>query len=112
MEPRIEKSLIDILTAIEEIEFFFESRPKRFDIYLSDICLRRAVERNIGIIGEATNRILKIDPTVSITSARSIVDTRNYVIHSYDNVTDEIMWGIIVRHLPILKNEIINLIDN
>lgn len=105
MEPKIEKSLIDILTAIEEIESFFDTRPKRYDIYLSDTCLRRAIERNIAIIGEAVNRILKEDRDIKITAARNIVDTRNYVIHSYDNVVDEILWGIVIKHLDVLKEE-------
>lgn len=78
----------------------------RYDIYLSDVCLRRAVERNITIIGEAMNRLMKLAPNIEISSARRIVDTRNYVIHGYDSVTDDIMWGIVVRHLPILKAEV------
>lgn len=83
----------------------------RFDIYLSDVCLRRAVERDITIIGEAMNRLLKLAPDIEITAARKIVDTRNYVIHSYDNVTDDIMWGIVVRHLPLLKAEVEKLLN-
>ena len=78
----------------------------RYDIYLSDVCLRRAVERNITIVGEAMNRLLKLATNIEISSARRIVDTRNYVIHGYDSVTDDIMWGIVVRHLPILKAEV------
>lgn len=105
------KVLEDIIRAIEEIDFFFESRPKRYDIYLSDICLRRAVERNITIIGEAVNRILKLNPNIKISSARRIVDTRNYVIHGYDSVTNEIMWGIVIKHLPLLKEEVQKLFD-
>lgn len=46
-----------------------------------------------------------------ITSARRIVDTRNYVIHGYDSVTDDIMWGIVVRHLPLLKAEVDRLLE-
>lgn len=57
------------------------------------------------------NRLLKSDPSIKITYARKIVDTRNYVIHGYDSVTNEIMWGIVVRHLPLLRNEIITLIQ-
>jgi uncharacterized protein with HEPN domain len=41
-----------------------------------------------------------------ISDARKIVDTRNRIIHAYDNVSDEIMWSIIIKHLPILKTEI------
>lgn len=106
MERSVNKTLEDILNAIQEIESFFEIRPKRYDVYLEDVCLRRAIERNITIIGEAMNRLLKLAPEIEITSARRIVDTRNYVIHGYDSVTDDIMWGIVVRHLPLLKAEV------
>lgn len=106
MERSVNKTLEDILNAIREIESFFEIRPKRYDVYLEDVCLRRAIERNITIIGEAMNRLLKLAPEIEITSARRIVDTRNYVIHGYDSVTDDIMWGIVVRHLPLLKAEV------
>lgn len=75
MERTINKTLEDILNAILEIDSFFETRPRRYDIYLSDVCLRRAVERNITIIGEAMNRLLKLDPSIKITAARRIVDT-------------------------------------
>ena len=53
------RMLTDILTAIEEIESFFGDKPKLFDDFYSNLCLRRAIERNIEIIGEAMNRILK-----------------------------------------------------
>lgn len=110
MDQSVKKYLEDILLAIDEIDTFFESRQKRFDVYIADVCLRRAVERNITIIGEATNRVLKSVPDIDITAARRIVDTRNYVIHGYDSVTDDIMWGIVIRHLPLLKKEVISLL--
>ncbi len=106
MERSVSKILEDILNAILEIDSFFDTRPKRYDVYLSDVCLRRAVERNITIIGEAMNRLLRVAPEVEITSARRIVDTRNYVIHGYDSITDDIMWGIVMRHLPLLREEV------
>ena len=106
MERSVSKILEDILNAILEIDSFFDTRPKQYDVYLSDVCLRRAVERNITIIGEAMNRLLRVAPEVEITSARRIVDTRNYVIHGYDSVTDDIMWGIVMRHFPLLREEV------
>ena len=61
---------------------------------------------NIAIIGEATNRILKIRNDISITNARKIVNTRNYVIHGYDSLRYEILWAIVLKDLPLLKREI------
>jgi uncharacterized protein with HEPN domain len=67
--------------------------------------LRRAVERELEIIGEAANRILKLDSEFPIENARKIVDVRNWVIHGYDKVDDVIIWGILTNHLPKLKEQ-------
>lgn len=52
------------------------------------------------------NRLLKIQPDVAITSSRRIVDTRNYVIHAYDSLDMPMLWSIVIRHLPLLKQEV------
>lgn len=72
--------------------------------------LRRAVEREFEIIGEAKNRIERIDPKIEIASKKQIINMRNRVIHGYDKIDDEIIWGTIVRHLPTLKIEITKLL--
>ena len=68
--------------------------------------LKRAIERNLEIIGEATNRILARNPDIEITNARKIVNLRNFIIHSYDSVSDENIWAIVINNLPELKKEI------
>ena len=68
--------------------------------------LRRAVERNIGIIGKAVNKIIKDNPGVEISNARAIITTRYRIIHDYAAVTDEVMWKIVISDLPKLKTEI------
>lgn len=105
MEIEIRAWLYDVLKAIAEIESFLREVPMDFEEYQNDIRTKRAVERNIEIIGDALRRILKRDKTVSITDARKIIDTRNRIIHGYDSVSDHIMWGIIVNYLPSLKSE-------
>lgn len=74
--------------------------------------LKRAVERDLEIIGEAVNRILKRDELFieKISNAKAIISLRNYVIHAYDSVSDENIWSIITNHLPKLRNEIEELI--
>ncbi len=62
MDNKINTWLYDILNSIDEIESFFEDKPKNFLEYQKDIKTKRAVERNIEIIGEAVNRILKEKP--------------------------------------------------
>ena len=108
MDSRINASLYNILNAIEEIESFFEGKLKVFYEYQNDIKTKRAVERNIEIIGEAVNGILKEEPNYQIENARSIVGTRNRIIHSYDNIADDMIWSIIINSLPKLKVEVMN----
>lgn len=105
MQLEIKTWLFDILNAIDEIESFIETN-KDFTTFQGDLKTRRAVERNIEIIGEAMNRILLQDETIQLPNSRKIVDTRNRIIHGYDSVSDEIIWNIIVEHLPNLKVEI------
>jgi len=80
--------------------------PKDFSNYENDLRTRRAVERNIEIIGEALSRILSKNSEIHISNARKIVDTRNRIIHGYDSVSDEIIWGIVINHLPLLQSEV------
>ena len=105
MDESIHKHLYDILDAINEIESFFGDKPKHFNEFCNDLCLRRAVERDIEIIGEAMNRILKEDRNIAITNPRKIVDARNYIIHGYDSLSADIHWSIVINHLPKLKEE-------
>lgn len=72
--------------------------------------LRRAVEREFEIIGEAMSRIDKFNPEITISSKRQIISMRNRVIHGYDKIDNEIIWGTIVRHLLSLKKEIAELL--
>ncbi|MBT9484342.1 HepT-like ribonuclease domain-containing protein [Sediminibacterium sp.] len=106
MDIEIKSWLHDILKAIGEIESFLEDSTKSFADYQNDLRTRRAVERNIEIVGEALSRILKFDSTISISNSRKIVDTRNRIVHGYDSVSDEVVWGIVTQHLPVLKTEV------
>jgi uncharacterized protein with HEPN domain len=80
--------------------------------YKQNKLVRRAVERELEIIGEAMSQILKMQLEISISEARKIVDLRNLVIHAYNSVDNIIIWGIIHKQLPILKSEIDILIQN
>lgn len=67
---------------------------------------RCVVERKVEIMGEALNRIGKIDNDLEVPNARAIIDTRNRIIHSYDNVQPEFLWSLVVRHIPVLKLDV------
>ena len=63
---------------------------------------RRAVKPN------AVQELQHLD----ISNSRKIVDTRNRIIHGYDSVSDEIIWGIVIKHLPLLQKEVQSLIGD
>ena len=111
MDDTIKIWLYDILSSINEIESYFIETPKMFEIYQNDLRTKRAVERNIEIIGEAMSRILKENNEIEISNSRKIVDVRNRIIHGYDSVSDDVIWGIVIRNLPVLQNEVENLLN-
>ncbi len=100
------KHLQDVLDAINEMQSCFVGIPNRFDLFEQDLMRRCVVERKTEIMGEAINRIRKKDPTFEIPNAKEIINTRNRIIHGYDSVETEFLWGLVVRHIPELKKDI------
>lgn len=105
MDANIFMWLADIEQAISEIQLFIPQHMD-FEQFQNDLKTKRAVERNIEIIGEAVNRIIKTKPDFPLSTARTIIDTRNRIIHGYDNVSDEIIWAIVVHYIEDLRKEI------
>ncbi len=100
------KYLQDVIDAINDMQSCFVDYPDRFDLFEKDIMRRCVVERKVEIMGEAINRIKKNDSSVAIPNARAIIDTRNRIIHAYDNVHPEFLWSLVKRHIPELKKDI------
>lgn len=96
---------------MDEIDSFFSGKEKRFVDYQSNMLLKRAIERNLEIIGEAVNKILMMDADFPIENARKMVGLRNHIVHAYDNISDENIWGIIINHLPRLRQDVQSQID-
>jgi uncharacterized protein with HEPN domain len=91
MQREILKYLLDIKGSIDSIYEYLGDKQD-FNEYKANKLLRRGIERELEIIGEATSRILKIDNSIDISDSRRIVDLRSWVIHGYDNVDDVIIW--------------------
>lgn len=106
MDNEIKSCLYDILQSINEIDSYFHNKQKIFEEYVSDIRTRRAIERNLEIIGEAVSRILKMDKNFKLDNAGKIVGTRNRIIHGYDKISDDLIWSIVIKHIPKLKDEV------
>ena len=110
MDRNVKKYLVDILEAIESIYSYFGGEID-YSLYSQKKSIRRAVEREVEIIGEAMNRIVKLQPEIKITSAVKIIDQRNFIIHAYDSIDDKLIWDVLENHMPLLKKEAAQLLS-
>lgn len=111
MTDEAKKYLSDILTAINSIETYIEGK-RLFAVYQQNKLLRRGVERELEIAGEATNYLLKLNENINLSYAKKLISLRNRIIHAYDAVDDAIIWDIVINHLPNLKIEIEGLLNS
>ena len=102
--------MYDALEASKKIAQFTEG--KSFQEYDKNDLLRSAVERQFEILGEALNRLKKIDQETldSIEGYRGAISFRNILAHGYDIADNVVVWGIIEKDLPKLKASIENLL--
>ncbi len=75
--------------------------------------MRRAIERDLIIIGEAMHDIVKVDHTrvMRIKNSRRVAELRNDVVHSYDDLANEKIWQFIWTELPYLRKEVSHILD-
>jgi len=111
MQPDVLAYLWDAARAAELIQQFCDH--KSFDQYVQDALLRSGVERQFEIIGEALNRLDRIDHAVAlkITDLPRIVAFRNILIHGYADVDDAIVWSVVTKRLPGLLHQLRALLD-
>lgn len=111
MNNQARKLLFDVAESGRSIRDWCQHRT--FAEYQADRQLRRAVEREFEIIGEALNRLRHTDPVTAdrVDQLSRIVRFRNRIIHGYDTVDDATVWGIIDRHLPELIAQVERLLQ-
>jgi uncharacterized protein with HEPN domain len=109
MTEHHKKYLLDVLNAIELIETFTQ-KTTDFFIYENDLKTQSAVERQLSIIGEAINKYYKLEAHQELANAKNIINFRNRLVHAYDSIDNSIVWLIIKRFLPELKEEITKLL--
>ena len=61
MDNKVRKYLYDILETVNETLEEAAARSRRYDVFVKDRVFRKFVQMNIGIIGEATGKILKLE---------------------------------------------------
>lgn len=110
MNPEVKKYLDDMLYSILLIENHIENISSLSD-YENDQKTIDSVERRLAIIGEALFKVEKIENTIGITDRRKIIGLRHILVHDYDLIEDSTIWLIITKSLPVLKSELLRLID-
>jgi len=103
------KLLLDLVLACEEITEFCTG--KELPDFQADRLLQLALERQFEIIGEALNRLERIEPerlAVAIPEYRKIIGFRNVISHGYDVVDDAALWDFAVNRVPELLKKVRN----
>lgn len=79
-----------------------------------DSVVRDAVAYRFTVLGEALNRVVRIDESVGLTvpELRQIIGLRNRVVHEYDAIDDEILWDIVQSKLPDLRRHLLSLAED
>ena len=110
MHADARKFLWDAQRAAERVARFTAGRS--FADYVHDELLRSAVERQLEIVGEALNRLRRVDPETAATirDLDRIVGFRNIVVHGYATLDDRIVWGIVESHMQLLRAQLDELI--
>jgi uncharacterized protein with HEPN domain len=97
--------LEDVWEAIEKIERFLAGFDH--DTFLRDERTVDAVVRNLEIVGEACSRLpLDFRSAHPEIEWRRISGLRNRIVHDYFGIDLEIVWAILKRELPELKDKI------
>lgn len=109
MTRQANKFLFDIQAAINAVGSFMEGMS--FDQYVNDLKTKSAVERQLGIIGEAINKFAKENSDIELSYAKEIINLKNRIVHAYDAIDDSIICAIYIKHMPLLKKEIEKLIS-
>lgn len=111
MDNRSKKLLFDVVSSGRSIREWCAGRS--YTEYESDRKLRRAVEREFEVIGEALNRLEQNAPATAarIGDLHRIIGFRNRIIHGYDTIDDATVWGIVEDHLPRLIADVSALLE-
>ncbi|WP_319201671.1 DUF86 domain-containing protein [uncultured Ilyobacter sp.] len=100
--------------ALQSIYYIQEdTKNMTYEDFEDNRLVRQAVERNLEIIGEALNRIPDdIQNKYPKIPWREIIGVRNFVIHQYFQVPQDIEWDIITNDLEGLKEDLIEIKNN
>lgn len=79
-----------------------------FNRYQKDRAFRRAIERELQIIGEALFQLAKLDSALAarITESEGIIGFRHVIVHGYFDLKPDVVWSVLKNKLGILSGEV------
>lgn len=94
-----------MLQAIERICRY--TKGKNFEDFIADDMMYYAVVKNIEILGEASNMLTEeFRQAHPKTPWKQVNGMRNYIVHEYFQVDNNVVWDVITNDLPILEQQI------
>jgi uncharacterized protein with HEPN domain len=111
MQPEAPALIWDARRAAGRVLEFVVGRS--WDAYQQDVMLRSAVERQFQIIGEALNRLSKVDAATAdrVPDLARIVAFRNVLVHGYAQIDDALVWEVASTRVPELMAVLAGLLD-
>ena len=99
------KRLSDILQAIDTIVQYVDGRD--MEDFVTDKKSYHAVIYNIMIMGEAANMLtFEFRDAHPEMKWRQITNMRNFLIHGYHNVEEDLVWEAISVDLPLIRERV------
>lgn len=93
--------LWDMRAAAREVAAFVEGVP--FARYQADVMRRRAVERQLEVLGEAARRVsTTFQAAHPDVPWRAIIGLRNVLAHDYGEIVDERVYRVATDRIPEL----------
>ena len=94
-----------MLQAIERICRY--TKGKNFEDFIADDMMYYAVVKNIEILGEASNMLTEVFRQAHPkTPWKQVNGMRNYIVHEYFQVDNNVVWDVITNDLPVLEQQI------
>ncbi len=102
--------LFDIIEAIERIEKYTD---QGYEVFEQDELVQSWIIHHLQVIGEAVNGLSKdFRNHNKAVPWKKIIGMRNILVHHYFGIDKSIVWKVVERELPILKRNILKLLNN
>ncbi|HHH76176.1 MAG TPA: DUF86 domain-containing protein [Phycisphaerae bacterium] len=83
-----------------------------FEEFSHNRVLQLAITRLVEIVGEATNRVSQnTKQAYSTIPWPQIIGMRNRLVHGYDVIDFELLWGTVKNDLPPLVEALVEIVE-